>query len=78
MRTLGVGELKARFSEVLREVSDGHCVAVSYGRKHARVAVLVPYEQYAGRVERRLGVLEGQGSYRIGGDFAVSDEDLLS
>ena len=43
MKSIQVGELKARFSEVLSEVKAGKTVVISYGRKHEKVAALVPY-----------------------------------
>jgi prevent-host-death family protein len=78
MKTLPVGELKAHFSEVLKDVRGGETVAVEFGRKHTPVAVLVPYDQYLeNKPTRKLGVLEGQGQYRIGDDFNMDDQELL-
>jgi len=78
MKTLTVGELKARFADVLKEVQGGQAVAVSYGRRRQRMAVIVRYDQYTGAQSRELGVLQGKASYRIAPDFALSDEELLS
>jgi prevent-host-death family protein len=77
MKTLTVGELKARFADVLKEVEGGQAIAVSYGRRHRKVAAIIPYDQYAGLCGRTLGVLEGKATYRIATDFSVSDEELL-
>ena len=78
MKTLTVGELKARLSEVLRDVANGEAVTVEYGRKHVPVAVIVPYDQYtASAPQRKFGVLKNKGSYSIRGDLGMSDEDLL-
>jgi antitoxin (DNA-binding transcriptional repressor) of toxin-antitoxin stability system len=77
MKTLTVGELKARFADVLREVEGGEVVAVSYGRRRRKVAAIVRYDQYTGVRERNLGVLEGKAVYRIAPDFTVSDEELV-
>lgn len=76
MKTLTVGEMKARFSEVLEEIKQGHPVAVGYGKKKTKVAVIVPYDQYQKGV-RRLGVMEKRASYRVDGDFKVIDAELL-
>ena len=78
MKTMPVGELKAGFADVLREVGAGQPVAVTFGRKKKKVAVLVPYEQYCRTNTRSLGVFEGKATYRIGKDFPLSDGDLTS
>lgn len=76
---MAVGEFKARFSEALKEVADGAPIAISYGRRHDKVAVLVAYDDYVAQAApRRLGVLQERGTYRIGNTFSISDEELLT
>ena len=77
MKTLAVGELKANFSAILKEVANGHPVAVSYGRKGERVAVIVPYREYMAKNGRKLGVLRDRGECLIHDDFKLTDEELL-
>ena len=77
VQTLTVGELKARFSEVLAQVRNGQEIIISYGRNREKVAVLVPYLQYRGKPERKLGLLRGRGQCVIHKDFKLSDEELL-
>lgn len=78
MKRLGVGELKAHFSEVLRDVGNGEAVTVEYGLKHVPVAVIVPYEEYvSSESERKLGVMEGRASYSVHADFKMTDEELV-
>ena len=78
MKTLTVGELKAKFSEVLAQVRDGEKIIISFGRKREKVAVLVPYLQYRAKPERKLGLLEGRGRCVIHRDFKLSDEEILT
>jgi antitoxin (DNA-binding transcriptional repressor) of toxin-antitoxin stability system len=79
MRTLTIGEFKARFSAILTAVQAGESVIVCYGRKKERVAALVPYADFAAGVGKRpLGILKGKGSFSLGKDFAIRDEDLLA
>lgn len=78
MKTLQVGEFKAKFSEVLKEVVKGNPVAIEYGRKKERVAVIVPRDQYKPRNQRILGVLDGKATCVIRKDFKLTDEDLFS
>jgi len=77
MKTMAVGELKTHFSEVLDEVRRGHAIAVSYGKKKVRLAVIVPYARYRRQAKRKLGVLAGRATYRVRQDFKISDADLL-
>ena len=78
MKTLAVGELKANFSSVLDEVKNGHPVAVGYGKRKTKLAVIVPYEQYKKDAGRKLGILEGHARCRIHKNFRISDEEMLS
>ncbi len=78
MKTMAVGELKAHFSEVLEEVKRGQPVAIGYGRRKTKVAVIVPYDQYAAGATRHLGVMEKRANYTVKDGFAMSDEELLS
>ncbi len=77
MKTLAVGEFKTHFSAVLSEIETGGPVAVGFGKSKRKVAVLVSYRQHCQSAVRKLGLLKGQASYRVHGDFALSDEDML-
>jgi prevent-host-death family protein len=78
MKTLTVGELKAKFSEVLAQVKEGQEIIISFGRKREKVAVLIPYSQYRAKPERKLGLLKGRGRCVIHKDFKLSDEEMLT
>ncbi len=78
MQTLTIGELKARFSEVLGRLRQGQEIVISYGKKREKVAVLIPYSHYSTKPERKLGLLKGQGHCVIHEDFKLSDEEMLT
>ena len=78
MKSLTVGEFKARFSAVLKEVQAGHPIAITYGKKRATLAVLLPYDQYMQSTQRKLGVLQDKASYHVHDDFKIADEDFLT
>ena len=79
MKTMTVGELKAQFSEVLRQIiKNGEPVAISYGKKKEKIAAIVPYSQIKPQSERPLGLMRGRASCVIHDDFALSDEEVLS
>ena len=79
MRTLTIGEFKARLSDVLTAVQAGESVVVCYGRKKQRVAALVPYAKFAaGAGKRPLGLLKRKGGFTLARDFALSDDEFLA
>jgi prevent-host-death family protein len=78
MQSFAVGEFKARFSAVLKEIQEGRPVAITYGQKRTTLAVLVPYDHYVKSTRRKIGVLQHKASYRIHDDFKISDETFLS
>lgn len=77
MQTVQVGELKARFSEIIEAVRAGETVVVSYGRGRENVAALIPYSQLPATQPRRLGLLAGQASVSFAPDFEMSEEAFL-
>jgi prevent-host-death family protein len=78
MQSINVGELKARFSEVLEQVGKGEEIIISYGKKRKKVAVLLPYDHYTSKQERKLGILKDRGVCVIHKDFKLTDEEMLS
>jgi prevent-host-death family protein len=78
MKSIGIGEFKAQFSSVIKEVQEGHPIAITYGKKRTKLAVLVPYDQYVKSAKRTIGVLQGKASYHIHDDFTITDEAFLT
>jgi antitoxin (DNA-binding transcriptional repressor) of toxin-antitoxin stability system len=78
MQTMTVGHFKSHFSQVLDFVQQGEDVVISYGKKKAKIAVLVPFDRYEGKPKRVLGLLSGKASFSMSDDFKISDDDLLS
>ena len=77
METLTIGELKTDFSEVLKKVRSGQKIVISYGKKREKVAVIVPYSDYAVTPERSLGLLKNRAECIIHDDFEMSGKELL-
>ncbi len=78
MITVTVGDLKARFSEILKKVQEGESIAVAFGRKKEILAYLVPKKMFGKRSPRPLGLLEGKASYSIKDDFEISEQEFVS
>ena len=77
MESISVGELKARFSESLERIKAGDEIVISYGKKKDKVAVLLPYDRYVPKHERKLGLLKNRGKCVIHEDFKMTDEEML-
>lgn len=75
MYTLPVGEFKTKFSEVLEKVLKGEHIGVSFGKKRKKIAVLVPFDNFKKNANRKLGILEGKASFKVGKDFKFTDEE---
>ena len=78
MKTLQVGEFKSHFSEVIENIKKGEEIAISFGKKKEKIAVLVPYSKYMKKVSRKIGLLEKKASFTLSSDFKVSDETFLN
>jgi prevent-host-death family protein len=78
MKSYTVGEFKALFAAVLKEVQAGHPIVITYGKKRETLAVLVPYDQYVKTTQRQLGVLQDNASYHMHDDCKITDEEFFT
>ena len=76
MKTMGVGEFKAHFSEVLKMVIAGEEIGISYGRNKEIVAIFAP-KGASKKPRRKLGILEGKGPIEFSDDFKMTEEEFL-
>lgn len=75
MKTFGVGEFKAHFSEIIEQVRSGEEIVITYGKKKEQVAVVIPYSAY--KTKRiQLGLLQDK-TLKIHDDFEMTGEELL-
>ena len=77
MESINVGELKSRFSEILERVKRGEEIIISYGKTRKKVAVLIPYDRYAPKQNRRIGLFKDRGACVIHKDFKFTEEEML-
>ena len=75
-KAMAVGELKARFSAVLDEVSHGQKVDILYGRAKKPVATIIPYQEEP-KGERKIGILDGIAKIEVREDFEMTPEELV-
>ncbi len=80
MKNIQVSEFKAKFSDIIKHIQDDkEEYVIQYGRKHKKVAVIVPYDQYIQNAPKiKLGLLEGKGKFEIKNDFEMDDSEFLS
>ena len=73
MQTIQVGQLKSEFSSVLERVQkDGEIFVIEFGKKHKKVAMIVPYKEEPKK--RVFGQLKG--SLNIPADFDEESEEI--
>ena len=59
MQSIQVGQFKSEFSTILNKVQNfGETFVIEFGKKHKKVAMLVPYEEEV-KKERKFGIYEG-------------------
>jgi hypothetical protein len=78
MKNMQVGYLKTHFSDAMDLVCRGEKIAINYGRRKEKIAVIVPYSEYSGAKKRSIGIKEKHASYRLKDSFKISDEELLN
>ena len=78
MKTIQSADAKTHFSSILRDVEAGNEVAIAYGKKRQKIAVIIPYEKWKKSQKRQLGTLEGKMSVSFSDDFQMTDEELTS
>jgi len=77
MKTINVANLKADFSSVIDVLKNGDEVVIEYGKRHEKLAVIVPYKKYK-RSSRKIGILKGKASFKMNAGYKMSAEDLLN
>ncbi len=79
MKAIQVGELKSHFSEILQQIqTSGEQYIIEYGKKHHKVAMLVPYDKsYERAQERKFGICKNRGSFTLNDTFEISEEEFL-
>ena len=76
MRVIGVGELKAQFSEILKKVVADEEIGISYGKKKVVVAKLMP-KNNGKKPNRKLGIFEDRGTVKFNPNFKMTEEEFL-
>ncbi|MBN1696846.1 MAG: type II toxin-antitoxin system Phd/YefM family antitoxin [Spirochaetales bacterium] len=76
MKTMPVGKLKSHFSEVIEAVKNGEHIVISYGKKKKKIAVIIPFSQFAGENGIKPGILREKAACAFSDDFEMTPEEL--
>ncbi len=72
MQTVQVGQFKTNFSDILKQVSNGEEFIIEYGKRHTKVAKIVPYKEEV--KQRVFGQM--QGKLDIPKDFNNDSDEI--
>lgn len=77
MKTMTVGELKSRFSEVVKEVRQGESIILCFGRRQEKIAVIMPYNRSLLPEKRKIGRYQDQLVCEFTEGFSFTDQEFL-
>ncbi len=75
MKTMTVGEFKAKFSEVIAQVKKGEEIAVTFGKKKEIVGYFKPEVATPKKREHIIGLLEETPGYYMAKNFCETTEE---
>jgi antitoxin (DNA-binding transcriptional repressor) of toxin-antitoxin stability system len=76
MKTVTVGEFKAKMSSFIERILKGEEFIVSYGRKKNKIFKVSPVVDEK-PFKRKLGPLKGKATVTFSDDWEMTDEELL-
>ena len=76
MKVMSVGELKAKFSAVLKRVQAGEEIGIAYGKNKEVVARIVP-ETTGKQSKRKIGILNKKSKVVFSKDFKLTTDEFL-
>ena len=81
MLNISTAQVKNDFSQVLKSVQKGEKFVIEYGRKHKKIAMIVPYEKPKKTdTGIKIGLYADNSKYdiKIHDDWEMTDEELLA
>jgi hypothetical protein len=76
MKTMTVGDFKAKFSKVAELIKKGEEVTVTYGKNKEILGHFIPKKTELPK-KRILGSLKGKGTVIFADDFKMTTEEFL-
>jgi hypothetical protein len=78
MKQVPLHEIAENFMDFMKIVQNGEDIVITGDMEREKIAIIQSYRKYSRKSERVLAPLKGKAEYRIGEDFRISDEELLS
>ena len=75
MKSIAISEAEANFSEILFQVKKGKKFKIFNSNYDEPFAMIIPIEQ--NNISRKIGILDGQASFKIIGDGKISVEEFI-
>jgi len=75
---MGVGEFKAKFSDVIAEMLQGREVGITYGKNKREIGKIVPALKYKRKATRKLGAWEGKATVKFAKNFKMTIDEFLN
>ncbi|MBL8025321.1 MAG: type II toxin-antitoxin system Phd/YefM family antitoxin [Fibrobacteres bacterium] len=76
MKTLSVSDIKTNFSEVIQNIKTGEQYTVEFGRRHEKIAVILPYSHYKKKNKLKFGLMADR-KIVMSDDFSISNDEFL-
>ncbi len=81
MLAISSANAKNEFSQVLKDVQQGKKFIIEYGKKHKKIAMIVPYDEKLLEEQelkpRKFGIYKGKFDFKMHDDFKMTDKELL-
>lgn len=82
MLNISSADAKNDFSNVLKQVQQGESFVIEYGRKHKKIAKIIPYQEAEIKAKAKVkpikvGLYKGKFHAEFADDWAMTDEELL-
>lgn len=77
MLNISSADAKNNFSDVLKQVQNGETFVIEYGRKHKKIAKIIPYEKPKKTNEGiKIGLYKGKFDFELDEDYRLTEEEL--
>jgi len=77
MLNISSAQAKNEFSQVLQKVQAGEKFVVEYGRKHKKVAMIVPYEEpKKSNTGIKIGLYKDKFDFKMDESYRLTEEEL--
>ncbi|HEB09738.1 MAG TPA: type II toxin-antitoxin system Phd/YefM family antitoxin [Spirochaetales bacterium] len=62
---------------MIEAIKNGEEIVISYGKKKKKIAVIIPFSQYAKENGVKPGLLKNKANCELADDFEITTEELV-